>query len=787
MIEYAKIYYFYQTPAITVLRFLLLIILTLLVFITRSQIPVLLLSCFLMFEVFFRFKISRLKPSLSIKDNDGKNIYDSFTLEALSVFVTSTNIKNLIKTLLHKKESKFIVQKGDLEELEISLLDVSYEELGKQAFELARNAKGKAVTLMDLFAAYILLTESRTKLLFNKNLKKEEFMHILYWVRSTFPSEESKKPYRIHFWGEGIGEEWVFGWTIETKKYMLDLTPKVLQEKPKLVGREREYKETIEALYKNKSVILVGEAGSGKSSLVNTLAFESFLGEVKGSLSHQRFFQLLVDLLLAGSGNQGDLQERLGNVIAEIAHAGNLIIFIPDIENILGAPTFNLNLAGTLVPYLERGAIRIIGTTTPGAFKKFIEPMHSLVDIFGMVKLGDPDKETAIQMLFEKAPDIERGNNVFLTFRSIVTAFNYANKYLQGRAMPGAAVSLLEDTVAMVTTQKGNIVEEKDVIEKVESKTKIAIGAPQKKEKELLLHLEDKIHKHIIDQEVAVHAISEGLRRIRTGLESPTKPVSFLFLGPTGVGKTETAKTLSSIYFGDESKMIRVDMSEYSTDEGVKRLLGGLTDEEGLTDKVYEHPFSLVLLDEFEKANTKILDLFLQVLDDGRLTDNKGRTVSFVDTIIIATSNAASEYTREVVKNGKAIDKKFQEDLLEFLQKNNIFKPELLNRFDEIVVFKPIGENETTQIAKLMLNELSKKLLEKDITVTFEDKLIAKIVKEGVNEQFGARPLRRYIQDNIEDLIAQKMLKDEIKRGSNIVCSTDNANNIIISLSENKD
>ena len=783
MTEYAKIYYFYQIPLIKILRILLLILLTWLALVTRSNILFFLLSWFIMFEIFFMFKIARIPPPLSIQQNDGKNIYDSFTLDALSIFITSTSINNLIKKLLHKREIKFIVQKGGFIESDISLLDVSFEDLGNQAFDMAKNAKGKAVTTMDIFAAYILLTEDKTKLLFNKNLKKEEFINILYWTRSTFPREENKKPFRIHFWGEGIGEQWVFGWTIETKKYMLDLTPKVLQEKPKLVGRQREYKEAIEALYKNKSVILVGEAGSGKTSLVETLALESFLGEIKGNLSHQRFFQLLVDRLLAGTANQGELEERLDNVIAEIAHSGNLIIFLPDIENILGASSFNLNLGGVLIPYLERGVIRIIGTTTPGAYKKFIEPMQSLIEVFGMVKLGEPDKETAIQMLFEKAPDIEKKNKISLTYRAVIAAFNYASKYSQGKVMPGASVTLLEDTANMVSTSRKNIVEEKDVIEKLEGKTKIAIGAPQKKEKELLLHLEDEIHKFVIDQEEAVHAISEGLRRIRTGLESPTKPISFLFLGPTGVGKTETAKTLSSIYFGDESKMIRVDMSEYSTDEGVKRLLGGSTDNEGITDKVFEHPFSLVLLDEFEKANTKILNLFLQVLDDGRLTDNKGRTVSFVDTIIIATSNAASELIRVEVKNGKAIDKKFQADLLEFLQKNNIFKPELLNRFDEIVVFKPLGENEAIMITKLMLKGFSKRLLEQDITMSFDDKLVTKIVKEGINEQFGARPLRRYIQSNIEDLIAQKMLKDEIKRGNKINVSTNEQDVITINIS----
>jgi len=736
-----------------------------------------------MLEVFFHFKISRLKPPLSTQQNDGQNIYDSFTLSALSIFISSANITHLVKTLLHKKEIKFILDKGDFKEKEVSLLDVSKDQLATYAFDLAKNVKGRAVTTMDIFAAYIILTEDQTKLLFNKNLKKEEFIHILYWTRTTFSGEENKKPYRVNLWGEGIGEEWVFGWTIETKKYMLDLTPKVLQEKPKLVGREREYKETIEALYENKSVILVGEAGSGKTSLVETLAFKSFLGELDPNLSHQRFFQFLVDRLLAGAVTQGELEERLDSVIAEIAHSGNVIIFVPDIENILGATTFNLNLAGVFIPYLERGAIRIIGTTTPGAYKKFIDPMQSLVDLFGIVKLDSPDKDTALQMLFEKGPEIEKRNNISLTYRAIVAAFNYADKYLQGRTMPGAGVTLLEDTVSMVATQRKNIVEEQDVIEKVESKTKIAIGAPQKREKELLLHLEDEIHKKIIDQEEAVLAISEGMRRIRAGLQTATKPISFLFLGPTGVGKTETAKALAAFYFGDENKMVRLDMSEYSTEEGVKRLLGGLEDEEGLTDKIFEHPFSLILLDEFEKASPLIRDLFLQVLDDGRLTDNKGRTVSFVNTIIIATSNAASEFIREEVKNGKAIDKSFQANLLEFLQKNNIFKPELLNRFDEIVVFKPLGSNEILEIIKLMLKKLSSKLLEKDITAIFDDKLIAKIAKEGVNEEFGARPLQRFIQDNIEDIIAQKMLRDEIKRGDKVLFSTNKTNDIAITVS----
>jgi ATP-dependent Clp protease ATP-binding subunit ClpA len=228
--------------------------------------------------------------------------------------------------------------------------------------------------------------------------------------------------------------------------------------------------------------------------------------------------------------------------------------------------------------------------------------------------------------------------------------------------------------------------------------------------------------------------------------------------------------------------MVRFDMSEYSADESVKRLLGGIEGTHGLTDVIFEHPFSLILLDEFEKSNPKIIDLFLQVLDDGRLTDNAGRTVSFTDSIIIATSNAASEYIREEVNKGTIIDKIFQKKLLEFLQKREIFRPELLNRFDGIIVFKPLEKEEILQIIKLMLGELSKKLLEKNIAVNFDEKIIEKIANEGFDEQFGARPLRRFIQDNIEDVLAQKMLKDEIKRGDKINISVDSSNNLQVEI-----
>ncbi len=796
MIGYAKIYNIYQSIVFISIRIFISVFLS--SYILRAglnnsfdlsivKLPLFLLFTFLIIEIFFHFKISKKLPEVEISSNKG-NPLDSLTLKSLGIFLSSNSSQSLVRKLLKISSVNFMTSKMDiLSKEEIKLVDFPKEELAKYALEISKNLKGKFVTIMDLFASYILLTEENTKILFNKNLKKEEFLQILFWARTKFASEENPQPFRISFSGEGIGESWVSGWTIETKKYMVDLTSEVLQKKPSFLGRESELKQLIEGMYKNKSALLVGEVGSGKTEIAQSLALESFAGNLKGSLYHQRFYMLLVDALLAGSENPGELEERLGYVIAELSHAGNIIIFIPSFENILGSSSFHLDLSGVLIPYIERGAIRIIGTVTPGSFKKFIETRKTLLENLEIIKVDEPSEEVSFAMLFKKASQIEELDNIKISYSAIASSLKYAKKYLPDRVLPGAAVTLLEDAAAATALSKKKILEEGDIIQKIESKTNIAVGKPGKEEKELLLNLEDEIHKRVVDQKEAVFEVSEAMRRLRTGLTVKDKPISFLFLGPTGVGKTETAKALSKIYFGGEEKMIRLDMSEYSEDGSLKRLLGSVPGEEQmpgeLTDKILDNPFSLVLLDEFEKANSNILNLFLQVLDDGRLTDNKGKTVSFTNAIIIATSNAASEFIREEVNKGTVVDKKFQKSLLEFLQTKGIFKPELLNRFDGVIVFKPLGGSEIEEITKILLKELSDKMLEQDIAVSFDNGIIQKIIKEGFDEQFGARPISRYIQDNIEDLLAQKILKDEIKRGDKITVSIDSLSVITVSKS----
>lgn len=794
MKNFANIYFWYNSILSEILRvalflFLFSLVLIGIVYKIYPNLFITVFCLFLIFEIYFSQKIAKTMPKTQVGQNTG-DIFDSFSLEAMAILETQKDPKHFLNHLIHLSQVKFIIFKADAAEKEITILDFDRDQLANAAFNLAKKLNAKFVTTMDLFIAYLLLTEEKTKFLFNKKLKQEDIENLLIWASNVYPLEEISKKAHVSFAGEGIAEDWIYGWTIETSKYMLDLSREFINDKEP-VGRQNEYSQMIEALHKGSSVILVGDAGSGKESVVKQLAIESFMGHLKDNLLHQKILQLMVDAFMAGAKTQGEIEERVNLVVGELAHSGNVIVYIPEFQNVLGSDSFHLDISGALIPYINKKQIKIIAAVTPGAYKRFIEPMHTLLDGFTVVNFPEPPKEEVLNMLFIKSPEIEANNKVILSYKAILAAFKFARNYAKEKVLPGAAVILLEDSANAVSlSHKKNlpasrqVVEEQDILDQVKKVTSVEVGEPKQVEKNLLLNLENEMHKRVIDQNEAVTAIAEAIRRLRAGLKSPKKPISFLFLGPTGVGKTETAKALADVYFGNSKRLIRLDMSEYSGEDGEKRLLGsppGQGDEKGqLTEAVYDSPYSLVLLDEFEKADNKILDLFLQVFDDGRLTDNKGKTVSFINSIIIATSNAASEYIREQVGKGTSIDKKFNSQLLEFLQTKGIFKPELLNRFDDIIIFKPLGQNEIVQIVKLLLIEFSKTMQEKEIGIVFDERVIAKIAAEGIDRDFGARPLRRFIADNLEDIFAQQMLKDEVKRGDRVTVTLDPSNNITL-------
>lgn len=788
LLSYALLYHTYKLPVSRFFRIIFVLVMSGIIvanFLNHmfARGPLFFLSLFFISEVVYRFKVLKSTPKVTVAQNTGKDIYSSFSLQALDSFFFAHDIKGIVKNLLKTNSVRFVLYKANITPGELIFTEVSKDQIAQKAMDLVKNLNGRFITRMDLLSAILLLAEPQTQLLFSKHLKEEEFLHILFWSRSEFPLEESPVRKRVLFYGEGLFDSFTTGWSLETKKYTSDITYKVLDEKPILIGRRKEFDQMVTVLSRpsKDNALLVGEPGAGKTSLVEALALNSYLGLIPGPLAHKRVYELRVGLLVAGVKEMGDLSARLESILEELSHAGNVILYIADLENILGSQTFHLDLTGVLIPYLRGKHVPVIATISAAAQRNYVESMQAFADLFEIVRIDELNRDDAIQMLLEKASEIEEKNRVTITFKAITASVDLCHKYLQNSVLPGSAVSLL-DSAAATKNSKNAIVDEPDVIAKIEEKTHVAIATPGETEKNLLLHMEEKLHERIIDQSEAVSAIAEAIRRLRSGITSQTRPISFLFLGPTGVGKTETAKALATVYFGGENKIIRLDMSEYTSNDSINRLLGsapgGGSEKGELTEKIYENPFSLVLLDEFEKAHIEILDLFLQVFEDGRLTDNHGKTVSFTNTIVIATSNAGALYIQQQLAQGKQIDKQFKQLLLEEVEKEHLFKPELLNRFDDIIVFKPLTLEQIQSIARLYLQQVAKKLLEQDITITFDQQVEKLAAQEGFDPQFGARPLRRYIQDKIEDAIARAMLEGSIVRGAHIIVHVDDSGSI---------
>ncbi len=731
------------------------------------------MSFLLILEIFVRFSLGRINPLATISETH-VNIFDSFTKQALECVFYKKNTSHFLKFILQFPQTKFFIQKAAIELNEILTISLSPEELSNKAFEIAKRQNAKYVVVSDIFTAYLLLTEKRTGLLFIKKLKEEDVLNIDFWARIIFEEEKSLE-IKARYVGIGFGESLVFGWTPETKNFTRDLTFSSIKKKALIEGREKEYEIMITALQKPEynNALLVGNVGTGKSNLFESLIFESYEALLPKELNHRRFLEVMIGQLIAGTKNRADLETRLQSIIEEVKHSGNVILYVPEFQNVLGGSSFNIDLSGAIFPYLKDGKMPIIATMNQGEYKKFFEN-NALSEAFQIITLEEPTPQVALRMLFQKTDEIEEQNKVKISYKAVLEAIKYADKYDLNAVLPGTAVELLNDASNAVRLGGKSVVLEGDVLEKVAQKIHIPVGEPTQDERMLLLNLEAEMHKFIIGQDEAVREVAEAIRRIRAGL-SREKPISFLFLGPTGVGKTETAKTLARLYFEGETHIIRVDMSEYGNPDSVDRMLE--SDSGSFLDAVATHPFSLVLLDEFEKANEKILNLFLQVFDDARMTDNNGKTVSFSNTIIIATSNAGSEFIRESLINNSDLSNK---TLLDYLQRNAIFTPELLNRFDDIIVFKPLNSSEITQIAKLLLSQLTSKMSAQDIVLNFDPAAIEIIAKGGFNEEFGARPLARYIQDNIEDVIAKKLLSGEINRGDKLLVSVDPSSNLTI-------
>lgn len=734
-------------------------------------------------ELFIHFKLEKQFPARKISDQY-RHIIECVDFRTRSYLERHAKSKTILKHLLNEHEIKYFNKLLDLK-FELSDLEISEIDALNKAKELVERVDGSYINAIDLYSSYLLLINESNQFLINNKISEEDIVTLLSWVRKK-TRIDLKKHHAIRFSGSGVFDFFVYGWSAELASYAVNYTREVQKSNvTEALGRASEYDLLVTALSKDSSsnAILVGPAGVGKSTLVKQFALDSDSALLPDIVSNKIVFMLSVDRFVSGIENEGDLEERFVYLFQELIHAGNVVVYIPDIENIFGGGGFNIDISGALIDYLRSSNIKIIASTTPEAFQKFIYPKKEVKELFDLIEIEEPDLKNAVFMMLEKSIELQSKYRITILYSAVKAFCELSDSYVNdGTAMPGRAVKLMEDVLSHAKIHGSRTLSKKDVEDFIQQKTNIVMSEPTIEESNNLLHLEEKIHKKVVAQDEAIVAIADAMRRVRSGLADKSKPIaSFLFLGPTGVGKTETAKALAECYFGEEKEMIRLDMSEYQNPDAIERILGKSNEsqyEDSLSEKILRDPFSLVLLDEFEKAYPPLLDLFLQVLDEGRLTDNLGRTVSFKNAIIIATSNAGSEFIREKI-NQSIVGDDLKDQTLEKVMQMLIFKPELVNRFDDVVIFKPLSEEEVSNVAKLFLEDVVNQALKKQIMLTFSEDVPRFIVKNAYSMEFGARNLRRFIEQSIESKLSKMILSRELPSGSHAQIIIENSSIVI--------
>ena len=640
--------------------------------------------------------------------------------------------------------------------------------------------------------------------------------------------------------GKGRGS---YNQTPTLNQYGTDLTKKAAEGKlDPVIGRKTEIQRVIQILSRRtkNNPCLIGEPGVGKTAVAEGLAEKIISEDVPEMLKNKRVVSLDIASMVAGAKYRGDFEERIKKCLEEVRKSGDVILFIDEVHTIVGAGSAEgaVDAANILKPLLARGEVQVIGATTLNEYRKYIEKDSALERRFSPVTVGEPTKAETEEILKGIRDKYEAHHNVKITDEAIKSAVELSTRYINDRFLPDKAIDLIdeaasrvkmktytqpeslkkledeivtldkekEDTIRVQDFEKAAILRDKikeekekwqnkntknvtalneeDIAEVVASWTGVPVKKLTQSENEKLKNLEKTLHQRVIGQNEAVEAVAKAIRRGRVGLKDPNRPIgSFLFLGPTGVGKTELSKALAESLFGNEDAMIRIDMSEYMEGHSVSKLIGsppgyvGFDDGGQLTEKIRRKPYSVILFDEIEKAHPDVMNMLLQILDDGRLTDAQGRTVNFKNTVIIMTSNIGARLITDKTTLGfSAVDKKdetqkeyesIKKDVMGELKKQ--FRPEFINRIDEIIVFHKLNNEDIKQIIDIMINQVTKRMQEKGYNLEIEDSVKELIAKKGIDTNYGARPLKRAIQNILEDRVAEEILDGNIKQNKKAI------------------
>jgi len=648
------------------------------------------------------------------------------------------------------------------------------QEVWQRAAELSQQLGLEEITAGTIVYALMSLFPEHEAVLAHNHLELEDIKKGIIWQQHLeMLVKNHKKPKRTG----GIARDWTFGYTPLLSRFGANISEQIAAGGLLNVDLESHadaLRQIADTFSNNgrQNVALVGPAGAGKTTIVHAFA-ESLLdasSKLPSSLKFRQVVMLDAASLLSVAPGRGDLEDLIMRIFGEAFAAKNIILCLDDAQLFFEDGIGSVDMSNVLLPIIEAGRLRLILTMDEQRYLQISQRNSALANALNRVSIAPATKEETIAVMQDQLIMTEFARKVTYSYQSLYEAYRLSERYVHDLAMPGRALKLLESAAAYA---EGGFITMNSVQAAIEQTQGIKIGtASNTDEREKLLNLEQLIHERMINQVRAVSVVSDALRRARAGVRNESRPIgTFLFLGPTGVGKTELAKALADVYFGGENRIIRIDMNEYVRNEDVARLIAdGANDPSSLTAQTMKQPFSVILLDEIEKAHPNVLTTLLQLLDEGILRDINNREISFRDAIIIATSNAGADRIREYIERGYKVEQ-FEDQFVNELIDTNQFRPEFLNRFDEIVTFTPLGKPELLQVVDLIIKSVNKTLAVQKVSVVVEQDAKELLVEKGYDPRLGARPMRRMVQRVVENNVAKAILAGIIKPGSTITIS----------------
>jgi ATP-dependent Clp protease ATP-binding subunit ClpC len=652
----------------------------------------------------------------------------------------------------------------------------------QEAWNIRDQTSAKNISAAVLITAIIKLSPNHEALLGRLQLSVDDLMMGVAWFNHLQALiDQSKKPRKTG----GLARDWSFGWTPLLNRFGQNFSAQV-GGGGSLLFQLAAHDESLEQMVKifsskgRQNAALIGASGVGKTEIIRAFASKIIDASesVINGLKFRQVFVLDSSALIAAAPGRGELELLINQILDEAYAAKNVIICLDNAQLFFENGIGSVDITNLLLPVLENGNIRLILTMDEQRYLKISKNNPQIANALNQIMVATATRDETIAIMQDRLIQIEFENDVTFMYQSLVEAYKLSERYIYGTAMPGKAVTLLESAAHY---SDNGLVTAKSVEQAIEKTLGVDISvAISENERSKLLDLETLIHKRMVNQKHAVSVVCDAIRRSKAGVRNQNKPVgTFLFFGPTGVGKTELAKALASVYFGDESRMIRLDMNEYTSNDDVARLIAdGADDANSLTARIMKKPFSVVLFDEIEKAHPNVLLTLLQALDEGILRDIKNREISFRDAIIIATSNAGADRIREFIDRGMDMEQ-FEDKFIDDLINSNQFHPEFLNRFDEIVIFKPLIKSELLQIVDLLINDVNKTLEPQKVKVEVSLDTKRYLVEQAHDPKLGARPMRRIIQRVVENTVANQMLSGRVEAGDVIEIGIDQVQKII--------